>query len=511
MERLSAIRLRFLEAIQHEAIWHLGITVLVCSTLLIVIFRTAADPDLWGHLRFGLDTIRSGQITRADPYSYVTSGQRWVNHEWLAEVLFALSWNLDGSLGLILLKVFIALITMGVLYWFMRKVNQIPLIQTLFILLLGALPLIPFLFHIRPQLFSYLFFVFILLIVYKAEHGEYRWIYAAPPVMALWANFHGGVLAGLGIFCLWAALHLLFNRQKRWHLFLVCVASIAATLLNPYGVDLLTFLFRTATVPRPEIEDWQPLALVSALGFMYLFILACAATGIALSTHEKKPVILFLFGLMALLPWLAMRHLPLFSLAAVVLAGEHIASAWTKIWPPQRQEKQLPLWLSGFPFVASAIILAGGTKLDLGHIHLLEKGNPPVAAVALLKQSGVSGNLATEFDWGEYIIWHLGPSIKVSIDGRRETIYSQDVYRQNIQFMFGVAAWDAVLTEYPTDMALVYKLAPDDNLLKLQPGWILVFEDAQSSLYARRDSRLAQQLEETARKFLPPGADQYFP
>ena len=32
--------------------------------------------------------------------------------------------------------------------------------------------------------------------------------------------------------------------------------------------------------------------------------------------------------------------------------------------------------------------------------------------------------MVTWFNWGEYAIWHLGPDVKVSVDGRRETIYS---------------------------------------------------------------------------------------
>ena len=52
----------------------------------------------------------------------------------------------------------------------------------------------------------------------------------------------------------------------------------------------------------------------------------------------------------------------------------------------------------------------------------------PVKAVALLKQSNVAGNMAVHFDWGEYVLWHLAPRIKVSIDGRRETVYSRGPY-----------------------------------------------------------------------------------
>jgi len=28
-----------------------------------------------------------------DPYSYLSAGQPWINHEWLAEVSFALAWR----------------------------------------------------------------------------------------------------------------------------------------------------------------------------------------------------------------------------------------------------------------------------------------------------------------------------------------------------------------------------------------------------------------------------------
>ena len=34
------------------------------------------------------------------------------------------------------------------------------------------------------------------------------------------------------------------------------------------------------------------------------------------------------------------------------------------------------------------------------------------------------GHLVTYFNWGQYALWHLGPALKVSMDGRRETVYS---------------------------------------------------------------------------------------
>ena len=69
----------------------------------------------------------------------------------------------------------------------------------------------------------------------------------------------------------------------------------------------------------------------------------------------------------------------------------------------------------------------------------------PARAVAFFRHSGVRGNMAVPFDWGEYVIWHLGPDVKVSIDGRRETIYSDEAYRQSRDFERGSGVWDALL------------------------------------------------------------------
>jgi hypothetical protein len=47
------------------------------------------------------------------------------------------------------------------------------------------------------------------------------------------------------------------------------------------------------------------------------------------------------------------------------------------------------------------------------------------------------GRMATFFDWGEYLLWHLGPEIKVSMDGRRETVYSERRLQDHYDVLFG--------------------------------------------------------------------------
>ncbi len=47
----------------------------------------------------------------------------------------------------------------------------------------------------------------------------------------------------------------------------------------------------------------------------------------------------------------------------------------------------------------------------------------------------------------------------------------------NNNWISGVGAWDALLDEHPTDLALVDKRLPVYNLMRLKAGWTLVYED----------------------------------
>jgi hypothetical protein len=57
-------------------------------------------------------------------------------------------------------------------------------------------------------------------------------------------------------------------------------------------------------------------------------------------------------------------------------------------------------------------------------------------AVSVLKNATDGNRLLVWFDWGEYAIWHLSPAMRVSIDGRRETVYSASVQNRHVQFFF---------------------------------------------------------------------------
>src|SRR5262249_2098100 len=160
------------------------------------------------------------------------------------------------------------------------------------------------------------------------------------------------------------------------------------------------------------------LGLRSLPGLLFLVLLGIGVFGLAGSGRRKAEVIPVL-SLTAVLPLISSRHYPIFALTLIVLGGEHIADAL------DRRRSAAKSRLPGCRLLASvglavSLPLLGHSLPRFGCIRI----EPyyfafPARAVALLKRSGVSGNVAVPFDWGEYVIWHLGREVKVSIDGRR--------------------------------------------------------------------------------------------
>src|SRR5690606_34052205 len=101
-----------------------------------------------------------------------------------------------------------------------------------------------------------------------------------PPLLLVWANLHGGFLVGLGIFGLYgaalAARALVPLLRTAWLAVasapigvreIACVgafvvAGILAPLVNPYEIELYTYLGETLDM-HDAITEWYPVPLLS--------------------------------------------------------------------------------------------------------------------------------------------------------------------------------------------------------------------------------------------------------
>src|SRR6266849_363126 len=483
------------EDVERGSITALGM--LVGSLVVYRLAETVADPDLWGHVVFGKQILATRRVLQPDLYSYITPGRLWTNHEWLVSVIFATLFDTFGPRGLIGLKLAVTLVICGLLYGHFRRC-RLTRVGASIVLLVFVHAMMPWLITVRAQLATYLLFLLTLLVLCRASaQGVWR-LWKLPLLFFVWANLHGGFLAGLGVLLVWAVARLatVWVRggpspgRSSAGIVAAVVVSVLATCVNPFGVHLLTFLYRTALGPRPDISEWQPLVLSQQWGILYLLLAVPAVLGLIWSRREHVPALTAVLLAVMAMPFLAARHLPLALLTIAVIAAEHIGDAWSRVAPaatspsPRLPAVAARLIRAACLGLAALFILLSASRFSciaLGPVS----GTRPVRAVALLKQSGVTANMVVDFDWGTYVLARLGPGIKVSIDGRRETVYDGDMQAQSLRFRFGLGEWDTLLTRYDTHLALVAKDTAAFNLMKQRPGWKLLYDDPLSALFGR--------------------------
>jgi hypothetical protein len=210
--------------------------------LSVLVTNTSADPDLWGHLRFGLDMLASKSVHIADLYSF-TADRAWINHEWLSEVLIAIGYTGLGALGLNLLKLGVVAVVGGIALVVARQEHASPIARDLFVAL-TVFATYSRTQVIRPQMFSVAIFCAMLYLLRETDRGRARAVWYLPLCFAVWVNLHGGWIVGMAALGVWMLGDAWHRRSLRWTLTLTAAGALAllATLVNPYGLGLWQFL-----------------------------------------------------------------------------------------------------------------------------------------------------------------------------------------------------------------------------------------------------------------------------
>src|SRR6185295_4925876 len=95
------------------------------------------------------------------------------------------------------------------------------------------------------------------------------------------------------------------------------------------------------------------------------------------------------------------------------------------------------------------------------------------------------GRILTWFGWGEYAIWHLSPAMRISMDGRRETVYSPAMQARHLTFYFDGPHGASLPDEIAADYIWIPRTIPAANRLASAGRWKVLFEGEQSVIFAR--------------------------
>lgn len=479
---------------------------------LLVIFSTAflffsyvtADPDLWGHLKFGMEHVKSGRLAATDPYSYTAFGYTWINHEWLCEAIFYLVYNMFSDAGLLYGKLLIGFLTLVILIMAVRLRPANPLILAI----AGAFAVIGMSrgYLIRPQLFSFLFFsAFLYILIRHFEKGGWL-IFILPLLMLAWVNLHGGFLMGwalLMVATFWETFsHLVLRRKKKdiATLWAVFIAVNLATLANPYGYKLHIFLYETLTF-TPDITEWNRLNLFDS---SYLQVKILMILFAACAILDRKNVRGWEFWAVAMTLLAAIkheRHTPFFSMTAlpfVVYHASALAEKFAKKHPAFALTRPSKIAVAIVMTVAAAILaFRGATAYATTDSRIyVSFGRFPVQAVSFMEKNNIHGDIMVPFDWGEYVIWHLYPGSRVSVDGRFTTSYPRSVLDPQFLAPNDDAGYARLLKKFPPDIILARQIPFFQKMpMNKEPGWIYAYSDPGSIIFIRDSEKNREMLE----------------
>ena len=290
--------------------------------------QVLGDGDTWSHVATGEWILAHGGPPRADPFSYSMAGAPWTAHEWLAEVLLTLAFRFGGWSGVALLTG--AAVATAALIVGLTAARDLRGVALMAVVAIG-LSLVTANLLARPHVLA-----LPIAAAWSAGLLAARDRNRAPPLgfaalMMAWVNLHGGFIFGLaliGPFALEAVTQApaeaRLTAARGWATF--ALASLAAALINPYGVEALLLPFRLMSVENlSRVGEWRPQDF-SHIGTMELALLTLL--GLALTRPFVMPPIRA--ALIVALVAMALqhsRHQVLLGIVAPMLLARPIAAA----------------------------------------------------------------------------------------------------------------------------------------------------------------------------------------
>jgi hypothetical protein len=275
------------------ALTWLGLSVVVAATALLA--QIGADARWLAALG---ERIAAGwRVPDGLPFAAAPS-DGWQNVPVLGELVFYALHAALSDRGLVLMQVTAVLVAFAVLARDMRAGGATDAARCL-ALVAAAVAVAPGLIIVRAQLFSLALFPLLVFVLRAEARSPSRRIFLVVPLIALWANLHGGVLVGVAV----ASAYLLVDRLRREPMVAlgVVAASVAALLLTPrflgsaaYYQDVLT-----SEAARRGYGLWAPLSYHGPFNVLFLLV-GLPLVAAAIRARPKRWEIAVLLALGAL-------------------------------------------------------------------------------------------------------------------------------------------------------------------------------------------------------------------
>ncbi|MFL5908817.1 MAG: hypothetical protein ACJ75Z_14620 [Solirubrobacterales bacterium] len=374
--------------------------------------------------------ISAHGVVNHDPFPTIAHGGTWLNQQWLSELAF---FRVEGSLGQTGVTILYAVLLaapLALLLWLCRQKGAVMLIAITVVYFPGVLAIV----HPRAAGFTVLAFsalVALIAAAWRVRGAERRGrgmvlaVIAILALFALWANLHGGFVAGLLLIAL-VTVGLAIDHRRgipetaspRRVAILGLIGVLAAatvSLATPLGGAIWSYLlsFQNSAIDHAS-QEWRS-ALSDPPAMVYVGVVAAFAilTWIRSPRPRRATALLVSVGFVAF---------AIISLRNIIFVAPALAFqiAWSA---PDRamQTLRLPIAVAGSAAAAAVLFWAAVLGPAQADTYL----RSPVVDYALAHPPK-NGKIVTYAGVGSYMLWR-SPRAPVVINGWLEHFTPQQL------------------------------------------------------------------------------------
>jgi len=436
------------------------------------------DSDTYWQMAAGKWIVDHNAFPRVDIYSFTKAGEPWISTSWLAQVLFAETYELGGWAGPITLAATSIAATFALLAFILSR--RIPSMHAI-IIALAALVLSSSHLFARPHVLALPFMlVWVSGLLSASESGRAPSFWLLP-LITLWANLHGGFVFGLALiapisFDAWWNADRSQRRSLalRWVAFGIC--AFAACCATPYGWGAILASRKILELGEllHLIYEWMP-ADFSSFGRLEACIFALIAGALYCGVRLSPPRIILVLGLLHM-ALSHVRNVEIFALLTPLVVATPLSSQF-RLQADRLVGMTLPI-----ASVWAAILGVSTFAFAANHTFSPPANQSPAAAVAVLKAHH-SNRILNDLPFGGYLISRQLP---VFIDGRAE-LYGEQfemAYYRAVQLK-DVDLFLNMLKSYDIDAVLLTPATPAVRLLDHLEGWQRIYSDETAVVHVR--------------------------
>ncbi len=529
---------------------HLTLVAAAGFFYLLLSYLPLQNAALWGHVLYGEWILEHRLLPAEDPIMPLAEGMPLLDTSWLSQAILAAVERQGGAewlSRLFALSVSAAVLLLGRVFFLSAGSLALSILGTAAAVALGWGRLTAF----GPESFGVLAFAVLLWLIAgsgsesdaggETETGDrdrrrgpaWRLWIGIPLTFAVWANLDGSFIYGLAVLACWIlgraidagwssrrgareasprGLRAMADDPSLRRRLYVTELAVAATLLNPYGIDLLLHqLALPASSNLLYMPDWQPMVMRgwSALGFS-LSVVAL----LLVFRHSRRRVPaahVLLLAVFAFIAATAIGRLIWYGPIFVWVVVPHLAAIMAQARQPgpggeptKRLRPGVARFADGFRLLAGpsvrytmlcATLLAivfilspigsqalGREPRPLGRLF----GAAPLELAGHLAADPPGGQTFNPVSWGDWLALQ-GPDGFRPFATTNVQLLPARVWESYLGIAGASSGWSRILDRYSVDTVILSKLDQQGlaGAMRFSENWSLTYEDEQAMVFVR--------------------------